>query len=92
MFTNLISQDPDRRPGKITTLSYPDKTFEGKIDKIDNMLDPDNKVMHARIKIENPGNLLKPGMFANILIKAKSGESLPEVVHMHWFLTMIKTM
>ncbi len=41
------------------------------------MLDPDNKVMHARIKINNPGNLLKPQMFANILIKAKSGENLP---------------
>jgi len=43
------------------------------------MLDPDNKVTHARIKISNPGNLLKPGMFANVLIKAKSGETLPEV-------------
>jgi membrane fusion protein, heavy metal efflux system len=64
-------------PVKITTLSYPNKTFEGKIDKIDNMLDPDNKAMHARIKIANPGNLLKPGMFANISIKAKSGEDLP---------------
>jgi cobalt-zinc-cadmium efflux system membrane fusion protein len=64
---------------KITTLSYPDKTFEGKLDRIGNMLDPDNRVMHARIKIDNPGNLLKPGMFANVLIKAKSGESLPEV-------------
>lgn len=64
-------------PVKITTLSYPNKVFDGKIDKIDNMLDPDNKAMHARIKIENPGNLLKPGMFANILIKAKSGEDLP---------------
>ena len=64
---------------KITTLSYPDKVFKGKIDKIDNMLDPDNKVMHARIKIDNPGNLLKPGMFANIMIKAKSGEDLPVV-------------
>ncbi len=66
-------------PVKITTLSYPDKVFDGKIEKIDNMLDPDNKVMHARIKINNPGNLLKPGMFANVLIKAKSGETLPEV-------------
>jgi cobalt-zinc-cadmium efflux system membrane fusion protein len=43
------------------------------------MLDPDNKVMHARIKINNPGNLLKPQMYANIMIKAKSGESLPFV-------------
>jgi cobalt-zinc-cadmium efflux system membrane fusion protein len=64
-------------PVKITTLSYPNKTFDGKIDKIDNMLDPDNKAMHARIKISNPGNLLKPGMFANVLIKAKTGEDLP---------------
>jgi len=64
---------------KITTLSYPDKVFDGKIDRIDNMLDPDNKVTHARVKITNPGNLLKPGMFANVLIKAKSGETLPEV-------------
>ncbi|HEY2580885.1 MAG TPA: efflux RND transporter periplasmic adaptor subunit [Mucilaginibacter sp.] len=66
-------------PVKITALSYPDKVFDGKIDRIDNMLDPDNKVMHARIKINNPGNLLKPQMFANILIKAKSGENLPFV-------------
>ena len=64
-------------PVKITTLSYPDKVFDGKINRIDNMLDPDNKVMHARITINNPGNLLKPGMFANVLIKAKSGETLP---------------
>ena len=64
-------------PVKITTLAYPNKAFDGKIDKIDNMLDPDNRAMHARIKITNPGNLLKPGMFANILIKAKSGEDLP---------------
>jgi len=66
-------------PVKITTLSYPDKVFEGKIDKIDNMLDPDTKVVHARVKIANPGDLLKPEMFANVQTKAKSGETLPEI-------------
>lgn len=64
---------------KITTLSYPDKVFSGKIDKIYNILDPENKVMHARVKINNPDYLLKPEMFANINIKATSGESLPFV-------------
>ncbi len=64
---------------KITTLSFPDKVFTGKIDKIYDVLDPDNKVVKARVKIENPGNKLKPQMFANVLIKAKSGESLPVV-------------
>jgi cobalt-zinc-cadmium efflux system membrane fusion protein len=79
VYESDISKIQPGDPVKITTLSYPDKIFDGKIDKIDNMLDPDNKVMHARIKIVNPGNSLKPGMFANIQIKAKSGETLPEV-------------
>ncbi len=64
---------------KITTLSYPDKVFEGKIDKIYEVLDPDNKVVKARVKISNPGNKLKPEMFANVIIKAKSGEKLPVI-------------
>jgi cobalt-zinc-cadmium efflux system membrane fusion protein len=66
-------------PVKITTLSYPDKVFTGTIDRIDNMLDPDNKVMHARVRIDNPGNMLKPQMFANVIIRAKSGENLPMI-------------
>jgi cobalt-zinc-cadmium efflux system membrane fusion protein len=66
-------------PVKITTLSYPDKVFSGKIDKIDNMLDPDSKVIHARVQISNPGNLLKPDMFADVKIKATSGTDLPFV-------------
>jgi len=66
-------------PVKITTLSYPDKVFDGKIERIDNMLDPDSKVMHARVKIANPGNILKPDMFANVQIKATSGTDMPFV-------------
>jgi membrane fusion protein, heavy metal efflux system len=79
VYESDISKIQTGDPVKVTTLSYPDKVFTGQIDKIDNMLDPDNKVMHARIKINNPGNALKPGMFANVLIKAKSGENLPEI-------------
>ena len=77
VYESDISKIQTGDPVKVTTLSYPDKIFTGKIDRIDNMLDPDNKVMHARIKIDNPGNLLKPGMFANVMIKATSGEDLP---------------
>jgi cobalt-zinc-cadmium efflux system membrane fusion protein len=77
VYESDISKIQTGDPVKITTLSYPNKVFDGKIDKIDNMLDPDNRAMHARIKIGNPGNLLKPGMFANIMIRAKSGEDLP---------------
>lgn len=52
----------------ITTLSYPDKIFRGKVDKILNVLDPVNKVMKVRIVLPNPGYLLKPEMFASVTV------------------------
>jgi cobalt-zinc-cadmium efflux system membrane fusion protein len=52
----------------ITTLSYPDKFFHGKVDKIMNVLDPTNKVMKVRVVLPNPGYLLKPEMFANVKV------------------------
>jgi membrane fusion protein, heavy metal efflux system len=59
------------RPGdsvNVTTLSYPDKVFRGKVDKIMNVLDPTNKVMKVRIVLPNPGYLLKPEMFASVML------------------------
>ncbi len=79
IYESDISNVKTGDPVKITTLSYPDKVFKGNIDRIDNMLDPDSKVMHARVKIDNPGDLLKPQMFANVIITAKSGENLPMI-------------
>ncbi|NWJ50264.1 MAG: efflux RND transporter periplasmic adaptor subunit [Bacteroidetes bacterium] len=52
---------------KITTISYPDRQFEGQIDKIYNVLDPDNKTMKVRIQLDNKENLLKPEMFAKVV-------------------------
>ncbi len=52
----------------ITTLSYPDKQFIGQIDKIYNVLDPDNKTMKVRIQLDNTENLLKPEMFAKVVV------------------------
>mgnify|MGYP006191394747 CR=1 FL=1 len=42
----------------VTTLSYPDKVFKGKVDKIFNVIDPETKAMQARIKLQNPGFLI----------------------------------
>lgn len=54
---------------QVTTLSYPGKIFHGKVDKIMNVLDPANKVMKLRIVLPNPGYLLKPEMFASVLVR-----------------------
>ncbi|MGF7217548.1 cobalt-zinc-cadmium efflux system membrane fusion protein [Spirosoma lacussanchae] len=55
----------------ITTLSYPDKVFRGRIDKIFNMLDPESKTMKIRVTLDNQPTgpnpyPLKPEMFANV--------------------------
>jgi membrane fusion protein, heavy metal efflux system len=52
----------------ITTLSYPDRIFRGKVDKILNVLDPTNKVMKVRIILPNPGYVLKPQMFTSVSV------------------------
>lgn len=52
----------------VTTLSYPDKVFSGKVDKIFNIIDPETKAMKVRIRLNNTGYLLKPEMRANILM------------------------
>jgi len=59
----------------VTTLSYPDKVFKGKVDKIMNVLDPTNKVMKVRIVLPNPGYMLKPEMFANVKVTNDSKNS-----------------
>jgi cobalt-zinc-cadmium efflux system membrane fusion protein len=60
----------------ITTLSYPGKVFRGKIDKIMNVLDPSNKVMKLRIVLSNPGYLLKPEMFASVVVNTSDNKKM----------------
>jgi len=64
---------------RLTTLSYPDKEFTGKIDKLYNLIDQDTKVMNARVVVSNPGFLLKPGMLGTVKVLASSASTLPAV-------------
>lgn len=60
----------------VTTLSYPDKVFSGKVDKIFNIIDPETKAMKVRIKLSNTDYLLKPEMRANILMSYEEDKSM----------------
>lgn len=60
----------------VTTLSYPDKTFNGKVDKIYNVIDPETKAMQARVKLNNPDYLLKPDMNANIKLSFNENQNM----------------
>lgn len=62
----LITQGMD---ASIKTISYPDKIFYGKVDRIFNILDPETKSMKVRIRIANPGLALKPEMSATVTLR-----------------------
>ncbi|QJW89039.1 efflux RND transporter periplasmic adaptor subunit [Spirosoma taeanense] len=55
-------------PADITTLSYPNTIFHGRIDKIFNVLDPDSKTLKVRVTLDNADYRLKPEMFANVSV------------------------
>src|ERR1043165_3889320 len=50
---------------EITTLTYPDKKFSGKVERISNILNPETNVMSVKIRLSNPDYILKPGMFVS---------------------------
>ncbi|MCX8473701.1 MAG: efflux RND transporter periplasmic adaptor subunit, partial [Sediminibacterium sp.] len=60
---------------EVTTISYPDKIFKGKVDKLFNMIDPETKAMSARIKLANNQYLLKPAMSAHIKLSFMDGNT-----------------
>jgi membrane fusion protein, heavy metal efflux system len=60
----------------VTTLSYPDKVFTGKVDKIFNIIDPETKAMKVRIKLANHEYLLKPSMRANIRLSYTENQQM----------------
>ncbi|WBO85610.1 efflux RND transporter periplasmic adaptor subunit [Hymenobacter yonginensis] len=68
VFESDISKVQEGYQADVTTLSYPDKHFQGRIDKVFNVLDPESKVMKVRVKLNNPGYQLKPEMYAQIKV------------------------
>ncbi len=71
VFENDISKVNEGFEVAVSTLAYPDKIFKGKINKISEVLDPANKTLHVRIKLDNQGLLLKPEMFAKVIVSDK---------------------
>lgn len=72
VLANVFEADIDKvkvgYQADITTLSYPDKHFHGVVDKVFNVLDPDSKALKVRVKLDNPGYILKPEMYAQVRI------------------------
>jgi cobalt-zinc-cadmium efflux system membrane fusion protein len=68
VYEENISKVHEGDEADISTISYPDKIFKGKVNRLMNLIDPNTKVMKMRVIIDNPDFMLKPQMFATVTI------------------------
>ncbi|MGB9625564.1 MAG: efflux RND transporter periplasmic adaptor subunit [Phycisphaerae bacterium] len=58
---------------EVTSTAYPNEIFAGRITFVAYTVDPGTRTVSARVEIENPDYKLKPGMYANAIIRLPVG-------------------
>lgn len=61
---------------RVKVVAYPEQTFEGRVDWISDTLDPQSRTARVRCSLENPRHVLKPEMYASVVIAVAGGEVL----------------
>ncbi|MER3429300.1 MAG: hypothetical protein C4334_14650 [Pyrinomonas sp.] len=57
-------------PLQIKVAAYPTRLFTARVDQIGSVVDPDKHTIALRCVVANPGELLKPGMFVTVILRA----------------------
>ena len=75
-------------PTEIKLNAYPDKVLKGTISNIGSILDPNIRTAKVRIEVANPGEMMRPGMFAAVTLFGKGKQDYAAVpastiVHLH---------
>ena len=75
---------------KVTSIAFPGRTFDGKVDQLGAVVDPERHVLEARIVLPNQDDALKPGMTASarILAAAEGDGGTALVVSRHAIQTV----
>jgi membrane fusion protein, heavy metal efflux system len=68
--------------------AYPDKMISGKVSNIGAILDPNIRTAKVRIEVPNPGDIMRPGMFATATfysLDKKTYTAVPAsaILHLH---------
>lgn len=74
LFDAYESDKPWLRFGQkieFTAEAIPGKVFEGRISFLAPELDPKTRTVKVRVNVDNPGEMLKPGMFVRGIVSAK---------------------
>jgi cobalt-zinc-cadmium efflux system membrane fusion protein len=76
VYESDINKVKEKDTVSVSTIADPEKIYTATIDKVYNVLDPQTRVMKVRIKLDNPDYLLKPEMYANIVVNYEEPKRL----------------
>lgn len=62
------------QPALVTVQAYPSQSFSGKVMLVAAVIDQQTRTLPVRIELDNPGRLLKAGMFARATVTVASTE------------------
>lgn len=64
---------------QVATAAYPGETFAGKVASIGAVIEPASRSVKMRVVLPNPGERLKPGMFATVYVKGALATTTPRL-------------
>ena len=70
LIANIVEKDLRRievgEPARVEVDAFPGETFNGRVARVAPVLDPATRTAQIEVEIPNPGNRLKPGMYARV--------------------------
>jgi cobalt-zinc-cadmium efflux system membrane fusion protein len=63
-------------PAVVSVVAYKDKVFNGQVDWVSGMLDPNSRTAKVRCAFDNPDRLLRPEMYATMQISVEQKKAL----------------
>jgi Cu(I)/Ag(I) efflux system membrane fusion protein len=75
-YENEIGLLKEGEPVKVVLSALAGQLFDGKINVISPTIDPAKRTCLVRVDIPNPDGRLRPGMFADVVVKIDAGEGL----------------
>lgn len=81
IFEGQIASVKKGQPVRVEVESFPDETFTGTVDVVSGSLDPDTRTLKVWVRVQNPGNRLRPNMRATLHIVTAEADSVTAVPH-----------
>ena len=76
VFQTDVGRLKTRDPATVAVDAYPGRTFRGRVQQILPQVDATTRTVRVRLVFENPGLLLKPGMYVNVVLGVPLGDQV----------------